>query len=184
MLTSTGGVKVLDFGIAKVLAETTTRLTATGMTVGTPAYLSPEQIEGRDVDARTDLYSLGALVYELLTGRPPFLADSPFAVMHQHLSKPRTPTGSPVEPPIRSRPPARATRRRSRCRRRRRLGSGRPTRARHPRTTSARRRGGPVSRRPSAPHRNAPAAPGRSASGSAPTACSPSRAGRCSRPRG
>ncbi|MGW9209576.1 protein kinase domain-containing protein [Embleya sp. NPDC055664] len=91
MLTSTGGVKVLDFGIAKVLAETTTRLTATGMTVGTPAYLSPEQIEGRDVDARTDLYSLGALVYELLTGRPPFLADSPFAVMHQHLSKPPTP---------------------------------------------------------------------------------------------
>ncbi|MEU0933869.1 protein kinase [Embleya sp. NPDC005971] len=91
MLTSSGGVKVLDFGIAKVLAETTTRLTATGMTVGTPAYLSPEQIEGRDVDARTDLYSLGALIYELLTGRPPFLADSPFAVMHQHLSKPPTP---------------------------------------------------------------------------------------------
>ncbi|WP_161500795.1 protein kinase domain-containing protein [Embleya scabrispora] len=91
MLTSTGGVKVLDFGIAKVLAETTTRLTATGMTVGTPAYLSPEQIEGRDVDARTDLYSLGALIYELLTGRPPFLADSPFAVMHQHLSRPPTP---------------------------------------------------------------------------------------------
>lgn len=91
MLTASGGVKVLDFGIAKVLAETTTRLTATGMTVGTPAYLSPEQIEGRDVDARTDLYSLGALIYELLTGRPPFLADSPFAVMHQHLSKPPTP---------------------------------------------------------------------------------------------
>ncbi|MFI6582294.1 protein kinase [Embleya sp. NPDC050493] len=91
MLTSSGRVKVLDFGIAKVLAETTTRLTATGMTVGTPAYLSPEQIEGRDVDARTDLYSLGALIYELLAGRPPFLADSPFAVMHQHLSKPPTP---------------------------------------------------------------------------------------------
>jgi serine/threonine-protein kinase len=87
MLTSTGNVKVLDFGIAKVLAETTTRLTVTGMTVGTPAYLSPEQIEGRAVDARTDLYSLGCLIYELLTGRPPFMADSPFAVMHQHLAR-------------------------------------------------------------------------------------------------
>ncbi|MGW2913572.1 protein kinase domain-containing protein [Streptomyces asoensis] len=87
MLTSEGGIKVLDFGIAKVVAETTTRLTATGMTVGTPAYLSPEQLTGEPVDGRSDQYSTGCLLYELLTGRPPFLGDSPFAVMHQHISQ-------------------------------------------------------------------------------------------------
>ncbi|GAB7106617.1 hypothetical protein JCM4814A_49310 [Streptomyces phaeofaciens JCM 4814] len=87
MLTSEGGIKVLDFGIAKVVAETTTRLTATGMTVGTPAYLSPEQLTGKPVDGRSDQYSTGCLLYELLTGRPPFVGDSPFAVMHQHISQ-------------------------------------------------------------------------------------------------
>ncbi|GAA4994102.1 hypothetical protein GCM10023205_78520 [Yinghuangia aomiensis] len=87
MLTPAGGVKVLDFGIAKALADTATRLTSTGGMVGTPAYLSPEQIDGVDVDGRTDVYSLGCLLYELLTGRPPFTGDSPFAVMNQHLSK-------------------------------------------------------------------------------------------------
>lgn len=87
MITADGQVKILDFGIAKVVADTATRLTATGMTVGTPAYLSPEQIHGTAVDARTDQYSLGCLFYELLTGRPPFTGDSPFAVMNQHLAK-------------------------------------------------------------------------------------------------
>ncbi|MYS85929.1 protein kinase domain-containing protein [Embleya scabrispora] len=87
MVTESGSVKVLDFGIAKALAETTTRLTATGLMVGTPAYLSPEQIDGDAVDARTDIYSLGCLLYELLTGQPPFTGDSPFAVMNQHLTK-------------------------------------------------------------------------------------------------
>ncbi|MFD8153383.1 serine/threonine-protein kinase [Streptomyces sp. NPDC059720] len=87
MLTADGGVKVLDFGISKVVAETGTRLTATGMTVGTPAYLSPEQLTGEAVDGRSDQYSTACLLYELLTGRPPFLGDSPFAVMHQHISK-------------------------------------------------------------------------------------------------
>lgn len=87
MLTSEGGIKVLDFGISKVVAETTTRLTATGMTVGTPAYLSPEQLTGGAVDGRSDQYSTGCLLYELLTGSPPFSGDSPFAVMHQHISK-------------------------------------------------------------------------------------------------
>ncbi|MFH9584175.1 protein kinase [Streptomyces luteogriseus] len=94
MLTSEDGVKVLDFGISKVVAETTTRLTATGMTVGTPAYLSPEQLTGGAVDGRSDQYSTGCLLYELLTGRPPFTGDSPFAVMHQHISKkPVAPSG-------------------------------------------------------------------------------------------
>lgn len=99
MLTPAGGIKVLDFGIAKALADTATRLTSTGGMVGTPAYLSPEQIDGADVDGRTDVYSLGCLLYELLTGRPPFTGDSPFAVMNQHLSK-APPAPSALRPEV------------------------------------------------------------------------------------
>ncbi|MFE3771353.1 protein kinase [Streptomyces sp. NPDC057579] len=85
MLTGSTTVKVLDFGIAKALAEAATRLTGSGVAPGTPAYLSPEQISGVEIDHRADLYAMGCLLYELLTGTPPFQADSPFAVMHQHL---------------------------------------------------------------------------------------------------
>ncbi|MGW1891290.1 protein kinase domain-containing protein [Streptomyces sp. NPDC002004] len=97
MLTAAGTVKVLDFGIAKALSEAATRLTGTGVAVGTPAYLSPEQITGSESDHRTDLYAVGCLLYELLTGRPPYTGESPFSVMHQHLA------GDPV-PPSRLRP--------------------------------------------------------------------------------
>ncbi|WP_189298462.1 serine/threonine-protein kinase [Streptomyces albospinus] len=86
MLTGPTTVKVLDFGIAKALAEAATRLTGSGVAPGTPAYLSPEQISGVEIDHRADLYAMGCLLYELLTGAPPFQADSPFAVMHHHLS--------------------------------------------------------------------------------------------------
>ncbi|MFK0260637.1 protein kinase [Streptomyces angustmyceticus] len=86
MLTGTGQVKVVDFGIAKALTEAATRLTGTGVAVGTPAYLAPEQINGAATDHRTDLYAVGCLLYELLTGRPPYTGDSPFSVMHQHLA--------------------------------------------------------------------------------------------------
>ncbi|MGW7578663.1 protein kinase domain-containing protein [Streptomyces sp. NPDC054765] len=86
MLTGTGRVKVVDFGIAKALSEAATRLTGTGVAVGTPAYLAPEQINGGETDHRTDLYAVGCLLYELLTGRPPYTGDSPFSVMHQHLA--------------------------------------------------------------------------------------------------
>ncbi|WP_159481748.1 protein kinase [Streptomyces caniferus] len=86
MLTGTGRVKVVDFGIAKALSEMATRLTGTGVAVGTPAYLAPEQINGGATDHRTDLYAVGCLLYELLTGRPPYTGDSPFSVMHQHLA--------------------------------------------------------------------------------------------------
>ncbi|MGW7490880.1 protein kinase domain-containing protein [Streptomyces sp. NPDC054786] len=86
MLTGTGKVKVVDFGIAKALSEVATRLTGTGVAVGTPAYLAPEQINGGETDHRTDLYAVGCLLYELLTGRPPYTGDSPFSVMHQHLA--------------------------------------------------------------------------------------------------
>ncbi|MFD7377771.1 serine/threonine protein kinase [Streptomyces sp. S1A1-7] len=97
MFTRAGIAKVLDFGIAKALSEMATRLTGTGVAVGTPAYLAPEQIEGRDTDHRTDLYAVGCLLYELLTGRPPYTGESPFSVMHQHLAQ------EPV-PPSRLRP--------------------------------------------------------------------------------
>ncbi|MEU5404386.1 protein kinase [Streptomyces sp. NPDC005963] len=86
--------KVLDFGIAKLLADTSTRLTATGVSVGTPSYLSPEQAEGDATDGRSDLYSVGCLLYELLTGSPPFRGDSPFVVLLAHIQKPPTP---PIE---------------------------------------------------------------------------------------
>ncbi|MEU9122446.1 protein kinase [Streptomyces sp. NPDC048506] len=86
MLTATGGVKVVDFGIAKALSEVATRLTGTGVAVGTPAYLAPEQITGSETDHRTDLYAVGCLLHELLTGWPPYTGDSPFSVMHQHLA--------------------------------------------------------------------------------------------------
>ncbi|MGW7004246.1 protein kinase domain-containing protein [Streptomyces sp. NPDC054933] len=85
MLTGPTAVKVLDFGIAKALTEAATRLTGSGAAPGTPAYLSPEQISGAEIDHRADLYAMGCLLYELLTGAPPFRADSPFAVMHQHV---------------------------------------------------------------------------------------------------
>ncbi|MFI5522242.1 protein kinase [Streptomyces platensis] len=97
MLTASGAVKVVDFGIAKALSEVATRLTGTGVAVGTPAYLAPEQINGAETDHRTDLYAVGCLLYELLTGRPPYTGDSPFSVMHQHLA------AEPV-PPSRLRP--------------------------------------------------------------------------------
>ncbi len=97
MLTGGQKVKVVDFGIAKALSEAVTRLTGTGVAVGTPAYLAPEQINGAETDHRTDLYAVGCLLYELLTGRPPYTGDSPFSVMHQHLA------AEPV-PPSRLRP--------------------------------------------------------------------------------
>ncbi|MBB6348240.1 serine/threonine protein kinase [Nonomuraea muscovyensis] len=80
-------VKVMDFGIAKLMSETATRLTATGMRIGTPSYMSPEQADGKPADARSDLYSTGCVLYEMLTGRPPFTGDSTAAVLFGHLHK-------------------------------------------------------------------------------------------------
>ncbi|NJP99291.1 protein kinase domain-containing protein [Streptomyces zingiberis] len=80
-------VKVMDFGIARAVQSGVTSMTQTGMVVGTPQYLSPEQALGRGVDARSDLYSVGILLFELLTGRLPFDADSPLAIAYAHVQE-------------------------------------------------------------------------------------------------
>ncbi len=86
MLAKTGEVKVADFGLARIAAEEqSVRLTQVGVTLGTPLYMSPEQVEGRVVDPRSDLYSFGVTSYEMLAGRPPFEGDSPLSVAVQHV---------------------------------------------------------------------------------------------------
>ncbi|MBD0745953.1 protein kinase domain-containing protein [Streptomyces sp. CBMA152] len=102
MVTKRGVVKVMDFGIARAMQSGVTSMTQTGMVVGTPQYLSPEQALGRGVDARSDLYSVGIMLFQLLTGRIPFDADSPLAIAYAHVQE------EPVAPSSinRSIPPA------------------------------------------------------------------------------
>jgi serine/threonine-protein kinase len=85
MLTPAGQVKVMDFGIARAIADSSSAMTATAAVIGTAQYLSPEQARGETVDARSDIYSTGCLLYELLTGRPPFVGESPVSVAYQHV---------------------------------------------------------------------------------------------------
>ena len=85
MITPTGQVKVMDFGIARAVTDTSATMTQTAAVIGTAQYLSPEQARGETVDSRSDIYSAGCLLYELLTGRPPFTGDSPVAVAYQHV---------------------------------------------------------------------------------------------------
>ncbi|NUS74537.1 MAG: Stk1 family PASTA domain-containing Ser/Thr kinase [Corynebacteriales bacterium] len=85
MLTRTGAVKVMDFGIARALASATAAMTQTSAVIGTAQYLSPEQARGESVDARSDVYSTGCLLYELLVGHPPFTGDNPVSVAYQHV---------------------------------------------------------------------------------------------------
>ena len=84
MLTPNGRVKVMDFGIARALDDVNSTVTHSSSVIGTAAYLSPEQARGESVDGRSDLYAVGCLLYELLTGRTPFIGDSPVAVAYQH----------------------------------------------------------------------------------------------------
>jgi serine/threonine-protein kinase len=84
MISKTGAVKVMDFGIARALADANS-VTQTAAVIGTAQYLSPEQARGEKVDARSDVYSLGCVLYEILTGEPPFIGDSPVAVAYQHV---------------------------------------------------------------------------------------------------
>jgi len=85
MISKTGAVKVMDFGIARALADSGNSVTQTAAVIGTAQYLSPEQARGESVDARSDVYSLGCVLYEILTGQPPFVGDSPVAVAYQHV---------------------------------------------------------------------------------------------------
>lgn len=85
MISKTGAVKVMDFGIARALADAGNSVTQTAAVIGTAQYLSPEQARGESVDARSDVYSLGCVLYEILTGEPPFIGDSPVAVAYQHV---------------------------------------------------------------------------------------------------
>lgn len=91
MVTSSGQVKVMDFGIARAISDSSATIAQTSAILGTAQYFSPEQARGEAVDARTDLYSTGVVLYELLTGRPPFLGDTAVATAYQHVSEPPTP---------------------------------------------------------------------------------------------
>ena len=94
MLTPAGDVKVMDFGIARAVSDASSTMTQTAAVVGTAQYLSPEQARGETVDSRSDVYSTGCLLYELLTGRPPFVGDSPVAVAYQHVREQAAPPSS------------------------------------------------------------------------------------------
>lgn len=99
MITTTGKIKVMDFGIARALSDSQATMTQTDAVVGTAQYLSPEQARGEQVDARSDLYSAGCLLFELLTGQPPFKGDSAVAVAFQHVSQ-LPPLPSSIAPDI------------------------------------------------------------------------------------
>lgn len=99
MITDSGDIKVMDFGIARATDDIGATLTNTWNVVGTAQYLSPEQATGEMADGRSDLYSLGCLMYELLTGQPPFTGDTPVSVAYQHVSSPLTPA-SQINPTL------------------------------------------------------------------------------------
>ena len=101
MLTQSGLVKVMDFGIARAVADTSATMTQTAAVIGTAQYLSPEQARGETVDARSDIYSAGCLLYELLVGRPPFQGDSPVSVAYQHVRERPVPP-SQLDPEVTS----------------------------------------------------------------------------------
>jgi serine/threonine protein kinase len=93
MLTQNGQVKVMDFGIARALASGATTMTQTSAVIGTAQYLSPEQARGESVDARSDVYAAGCVLFELLCGHPPFVGDSPVSVAYQHVREdPKAPS--------------------------------------------------------------------------------------------
>jgi serine/threonine-protein kinase len=91
LINDSGLVKIVDFGVAAVTSDMNTRLTRIGTLLGTPTYMAPEQVRSRTIDARTDIYSLGVITYELFTGRPPYVGDD-MAVLFQHVE------GKPMPP--------------------------------------------------------------------------------------
>ena len=101
MITDSNAVKVMDFGIARAVSDSSATLAHTNGIVGTAQYFSPEQARGETVDMRTDLYSTGVLLYEMLTGRPPFTGETAVSVAYQHVSE-QAPTPSSINPSISS----------------------------------------------------------------------------------
>src|SRR5512147_2330826 len=99
LIDSQGNIFLTDFGIAKLLESASPRLTQTDAILGTPAYISPEQAKAMPVDRRSDIYSLGIILYEMVTGRVPFVADTPLAVILKQISDPLPPP-SAVKPDI------------------------------------------------------------------------------------
>ncbi|SDT73464.1 Stk1 family PASTA domain-containing Ser/Thr kinase [Actinoplanes derwentensis] len=96
MITQSGQVKVMDFGIARALASGATTMTQTSAVIGTAQYLSPEQARGESVDARSDVYAAGCVLFELVVGHPPFVGDSPVSVAYQHVREEPKPPSSIV----------------------------------------------------------------------------------------
>ena len=96
MFTPEGEVRLLDFGIARDVTSGAKSITDTGMMVGTPEYMSPEQFQGEKVDARADIYSLGVLLFQMATGKLPFAADTPISLGMKHVSEPPVPPRSIV----------------------------------------------------------------------------------------
>ncbi|MEV4595799.1 Stk1 family PASTA domain-containing Ser/Thr kinase [Amycolatopsis sp. NPDC049253] len=99
MITKNGAVKVMDFGIARAMHDGQSAMTQTAAVIGTAQYLSPEQARGEAVDARSDVYAAGCVLYELITGEPPFTGDSPVAVAYQHVREDPNPPSS-VNPAV------------------------------------------------------------------------------------
>ncbi len=86
LINDAGMVKIVDFGLAAAASNTASRLTRAGALLGTPLYMAPEQVQNRTVDARTDIYSLGIIMYEMYTGRPPYTGDNPMTIIQKAMA--------------------------------------------------------------------------------------------------